>query len=430
MQDKPIHIGLAGFGTVGTGLARILASNREWLDKRLGRELKIKTILVRDLDKPRSFIPEPSTRFTDKIEDLVEDQDLDLVVELIGGLQISYEIINRSLTSGKSVVTANKALLAERGPELFALAAENNRGLYYEASVAGGIPIVQTLKESLAGNRIESLTAILNGTSNFMLTEMTKKHLDYEQALILAKDKGYAEADPSLDVEGWDAAHKLCILIRLAYGRDYPFSGLPVQGINHVDPYDLVKAGNFGYVLKLIAQVKERSGSLQAGVFPALVNKDRMLAKVDGPFNAILLEGNAVGPIMLYGQGAGDLPTGSAVLSDIMALVNRQSYPNNTGFLDSQLQTANILKPELTVSRHYLRFTVQDRPGVLAVLARIMGEQNISIAQLNQTQEAAGQYVPVVLMTHAAPFQQIKTALREIDRLDCVRSPTTHYRIL
>ncbi|MFW6055491.1 MAG: ACT domain-containing protein, partial [Thermodesulfobacteriota bacterium] len=211
---------------------------------------------------------------------------------------------------------------------------------------------------------------------------------------------------------------------------DYPFSRLPVQGIHHVDTYDLVKAGNFGYVLKLIAQVKEKSGSLQAGVFPALINKDHMLAKVDGPFNAILMEGNAVGPIMLYGQGAGGLPTGSAVLSDIMTLVKRQASHNNTGFLNSEMKTANILKPELTVSRHYLRFTVQDRPGVLAVLARIMGEQNISIAQLNQTQEAAGQYVPVVLMTHAAPVQQIKAALQEIDGLDFVRSPTTHYRIL
>lgn len=430
MHAKPIQIGLAGFGTVGTGLAQILLSNRLWISKRLGRELNIKTILVQDMDKARSSIPDPTTRFTDRIEDLVGDPDLDIVVELIGGLETSYQIITKSLSSGKSVVTANKALLAKRGPELFALAGQNNLGLYYEASVAGGIPIVQTLKESLAGNRIKSLTGILNGTSNYMLTEMTRKQLSYEQALALAQKQGYAETDPSLDVQGWDAAHKLCVLIRLAHGRDYPFSRLPVQGINQVNPYDLVKGGNFGYVLKLIAQVKEKSGGLQAGVFPALVRREHMLAKVDGPFNAILLEGNAVGPIMLYGQGAGDLPTGSAVLADIMSLVNRQTSYNNTGFLETELETANIVKPELTVSKHYLRFTVQDRPGVLAVLARIMGEQNISIAQLNQTQEAAGQYVPVVLLTHAAPFQQIDSALQEIDRLDFVQSPTVHYRIL
>ncbi len=430
MQNTPIQIGLAGFGTVGTGLAQILLHNTEWIGKRLGRGLHIKTVLVQDLNKTRSFIPAPDTRFVDSIDALVDDPDLDIVVELIGGLDKAYEIIAGSLNSGKSVVTANKALLAEKGPELFSLAARKHLGLYYEASVGGGIPIVQTLKESLAGNRIKSLMAILNGTSNYMLSEMSQKQIDYSQALTRAQEKGYAEADPTLDVEGWDAAHKLCVLIRLAYGRDYPLNMLPVQGINTVSVYDIGKAQQFGYVLKLIALVKEQSGSLQAGVFPALVNQDHMLSKVDGPFNAVVLEGNAVGPIMLYGQGAGGLPTGSAVLADIMALVNQNAAYNNTGFLENDLRTANILQPELTVSKHFLRITVQDRPGVLAVLARIMGDQNISIAQLNQTQEAAGQFVPIVLLTHAAQLQQIQSAIQEIDSLEFVQSPTVHYRIL
>ncbi len=430
MQNTPIHIGLAGFGTVGTGLAQILLHNTEWIGKRLGRDLHIKTVLVRDVHKRRSFIPSPDTCFVDRLDALVDDPDLDIVVELIGGLNTAFEIISRSLDSGKSVVTANKHLLAEKGPELFSLAARRQAGLYYEASVGGGIPIVQTLKESLAGNRIKSLMAILNGTSNYMLTEMSRKQLEYTQALEKAREKGYAEADPALDVEGWDAAHKLCVLIRLAYGRDYPLSALPVQGIDTVNVYDILKAQQFGYVLKLIAQVREQSGCLQAGVFPALVSQDHMLSKVDGPFNAIVLEGNAVGPIMLYGQGAGDLPTGSAVLADIMALVNQQAALNNTGFLENDLQPANILQPEFTVSKHFLRITVQDRPGVLAVLARIMGDQNISIAQLIQTQEAAGQFVPIVLLTHAAQLQQIQNALQDIDSLEFVQSPTVHYRIL
>ncbi len=430
MSTNAIQIGLAGFGTVGTGLAQILQNNRNWITRRLGRDLNIKTILVQDLSKVRTAIPAPDTKITDSMKDIVSDPDIDIVVELIGGLDTAYEIIKRALSAGKSVVTANKALLAEHGPELFALAARMDRGLYYEASVAGGIPIVQTLKESLAGNRIKSLTGILNGTANFILSEMTTKKIDYTQALQKAQEKGFAEADPTLDVEGLDAAHKLTVLIRLAYGQDYPLKELMVQGISQVKPYDILRARDFGYVIKLIAMVKEKSGHLQAGVFPTLVSEDHMLAKVDGPFNAVLLEGNAVGPIMLYGQGAGDLPTGSAVLADIMTLVNRSSFYNNTGFQDFELERANILQPELRVSKHYFRFTVQDRPGVLSVISGIMGEHNISIAQVVQKQEGNGQSVPVVFFTHAAQLKNVKAALRDIDELNFIKGPTVHYRIL
>ncbi|MFO8030996.1 MAG: homoserine dehydrogenase [Desulfohalobiaceae bacterium] len=430
MQKQKIRIGLAGFGTVGTGLAQILEHNKDWIYKRMGKELEISSILVRDLEKVRTSIPGPGTRITSKYEDLVQDQDLDLIVELIGGLDTAYELIKGSLQSGKSVVTANKALLAEKGPELFALAAKNNLGLYYEASVAGGIPIVQTLKESLAGNRIKSLTSILNGTANYILSEMTQKSISFSQALAQAQEKGYAEADPSLDVDGLDAAHKLTVLVRIAYGQDYPLQELPVQGIRDIQPFDITRAWEFGYRIKLIAQVKEKSGQLQAGVFPALVPAEHMLAKVEGPFNAILLEGNAVGPIMLYGQGAGDLPTGSAVLADIMTLVNRTAYYNNTGFLDSSLPKAAILEHRLTVCKHYFRFTVQDRPGVLSILSGIMGERNISIAQVVQKQEANGQFVPVVFLTHSAQMQDVLAALQEIEKLDFIKAPVAHFRIL
>jgi len=430
MNLETIRIGLAGLGTVGTGLVQILENNRTWINKRLGKDLIIKNILVSDVQKNRPILPDAHAVLTDRTQDLIDDPDLDIIVELIGGLDTAYDLIKNSLLAGKSVVTANKALLAERGPELFELAAQRDLGLYYEASVAGGIPIVQTLKESLAGNRIKSLTGILNGTANFILSEMTQKNLAYEQALALAQDKGYAEADPALDVDGLDAAHKLTVLIRLAYGQDYPLQDLPVYGIRGVDQYDILRAGDFGYVVKLIAQVKEKSGSLQAGVFPALVRNDHMLAKVDGPFNAVLLEGNAVGPIMLYGQGAGDLPTGSAVLADIMTLVNRKSFYNNTGFLETSLPKASILPPELTAAKHYFRFTVQDRPGVLSVLSGIMGEQNISIAQVVQKQEANGKTVPVVFLTHTAQLKDVNSAMDEISKLDFIKAPTVHYRLL
>ncbi len=430
MEKEVIHLGLAGFGTVGTGLAKILENNKAWIDKRLGKSLKIKTVLVKDLQKERSFLPPPDSKLTDHTEEITNDEDIDIVVELIGEPTRAYEIITKALESGKSVVTANKALLSERGPELFELAAEKNMGLYYEASVAGGIPIVQALKESLSGNIIKSLTGILNGTANFILSEMSHKSIDFDQALRKAQDMGYAEADPALDVDGMDAAHKLVILIRLAHGQDYPLHMLPVQGISQVDPYDIIRAKDFGYHLKLLAQVKEKSSYLQAGIYPALVQEDHMLAKVDGPFNAVLLEGNAVGPIMLYGQGAGDLPTGSAVLADIMALARRDSNFNNTGFLNPKLAQASILQPELTVSKHYFRFTVQDRPGVLSIISGIMGERNISIAQVVQKQEPGGSAVPVVFLTHSAQLQDVQAALKEIDQLSFIKAPTVHYRIL
>lgn len=430
MGQDEIRIGLAGFGTVGTGLVQILEQNKEWIQKRLGQRLSIKTILVKDITKARKDIPNSQTVLTDKVYDLVSDTDLDIIVELIGGLDTAYQLITQALQNGKSVVTANKALLAEKGPELFSLAAGNNLGLFYEASVGGGIPIVQTLKESLAGNRIKSLTGILNGTANYILSEMTNTSMSFEEALSKAQEKGYAESDPSLDVDGLDAAHKLTVLIRLAHGQDYPFKQLPVQGIRDMNPYDIKRAQDFGYTIKLLAQVKEKSGYLQAGVYPILVPQDHMLAKVEGPFNAILLEGNAVGPIMLYGQGAGDLPTGSAVLADIMTLVTRRSFYNNTGFLDSELPKAKILQPDLTVFKHYFRFTVQDRPGVLSIISGIMGERNISIAQVVQKQELNGQNVPVVFLTHAAQLQDVQAALKDIDELSFIKAPTVHYRIL
>lgn len=430
MAIETVKIGLAGYGTVGLGLARILRENSDWITHRLGKNIEIKKILVKDLNKIREFIPSPETLFTNNIDELIYDKDLDLVIELIGGTDTAYNIISGSLQNGKSVVTANKALLASNGSELFELADKDNLGLYYEASVGGGIPIIQSLKESLAGNKIKSLTGILNGTANYILTEMTEKSLNFSQVLIKAQEKGYAEADPSLDIDGLDAAHKLTVLIRLASGQDYPLSSLLVEGIRQVEPYDILRAKDFGYQIKLIAQVKNKSGHLQAGVFPALIKKDHMLAKVEGPFNAILLEGNAVGPIMLYGQGAGDMPTASAVLADIMALIKNCSDYNNTGFLEAHLPQANILPADQTVFKHYIRFTVQDRPGVLSIISGIMGERNISIAQAVQKQEPSGQTVPVVFLTHSAQLKDIKTALQEIEELSFVKERPIHYRIL
>ena len=430
MKDSVIHLGLAGLGTVGSGLVKIIQENNDWIVRRLGKTLKVKTIMVRDLDKPRSVVPSPGTTFTTSIDDLIGDPEIDIIVELAGGIDFPRTLITRALNSGKSVVTANKALLAQHGPELFELAASKNLGLYYEASVAGGIPIIQTLKESLAGNRIKALTGILNGTANFIMSEMSEKGEDFATVLAKAQAKGYAEADPTLDIEGIDAAHKLVILIRLAYGLDFPMSKLTVEGISKVEQFDIVLAKEFGYRLKLLAQVREKSGLLHAGVYPALLRQDHILAKVDGPFNSILLEGNAVGPVMLYGQGAGDLPTGSAVLADILALARTDCVPNNTGFLEARLPQAQILAPELTVFRHYFRFTVVDRPGVMASIAGVMGEYNISIAQVVQRQYAPDAGVPIVFISHSAQMQNVTAALDTIKKFSFVLDPPVHYRII
>ncbi len=430
MKDSVIHLGLAGLGTVGSGLVKIIQENNDWIVRRLGKTLKVKTIMVRDLDKPRNVVPSPGTTFTTSIDDLIGDPEIDIIVELAGGIDFPRTLITRALNSGKSVVTANKALLAQHGPELFELAASKNLGLYYEASVAGGIPIIQTLKESLAGNRIKALTGILNGTANFIMSEMSEKGEDFATVLAKAQAKGYAEADPTLDIEGIDAAHKLVILIRLAYGLDFPMSKLTVEGISKVEQFDIVLAKEFGYRLKLLAQVREKSGLLHAGVYPALLHQDHILAKVDGPFNSILLEGNAVGPVMLYGQGAGDLPTGSAVLADILALARTDCVPNNTGFLEARLPQAQILAPELTVFRHYFRFTVVDRPGVMASIAGVMGEYNISIAQVVQRQYAPDAGVPIVFISHSAQMQNVTAALETIKKFSFVLDPPVHYRII
>jgi homoserine dehydrogenase len=430
LKDSVIHLGLAGLGTVGSGLVKIIQENNDWIVRRLGKTLKVKTIMVRDLGKARNVVPSPETTFTTSIDDLIGDPEIDIIVELAGGIDFPRKLITQALNHGKSVVTANKALLAQYGPELFELAASKNLGLYYEASVAGGIPIIQTLKESLAGNRIKAMTGILNGTANFIMSEMSEKGEDFATVLAKAQAKGYAEADPTLDIEGIDAAHKLVILIRLAYGLDFPMSKLTVEGISKVEQFDIILAKEFGYRLKLLAQVREKSGLLHAGVYPALLRQDHILAKVDGPFNSILLEGNAVGPVMLYGQGAGDLPTGSAVLADILALARTNCVPNNTGFLEARLPQAQILAPELTVFRHYFRFTVVDRPGVMASIAGVMGEYNISIAQVVQRQYAPDDGVPIVFISHSAQMQNVTAALETIKKFSFVLDPPVHYRII
>lgn len=427
-----IKLGLGGFGTVGSGLAKILDMNAERIAKKLGKRVEIKSVLVRDLNKKRAFDLPSSVLFTDDPDAMI-NSDIDIFVELMGGLDTAKELMLKAFAAGKHVVTANKHLLAEHGLELFEAARNGGVGLMFEASCAGGIPIVQTLKESVAGDEINKMLGIMNGTANYILSEMTTKGMDFETALADAQDLGYAEADPTFDIEGFDTAHKLCVLIRMAYGVDYPLSDIPIQGITGVTPMDIEFAREFGYRIKLLAHVMNVDGQLEAGVHPALVPYTYLLARVGGNYNAVRLEGNAVGPLMLHGQGAGDLPTGSAVMADIMNLARKIgdcSVMDNTGFGNAPIETANMLPPEESESKYYFRFTVADRTGVMAAITQSMANHGVSIAQAVQKGEAGAEGVPLVIISHETTAKAVKTMIEEVDGMDFTVEPCVTFRIL
>lgn len=427
-----IKLGLGGFGTVGSGLAKILDMNAERIAKKLGKQVVVKSVLVRDLNKKRAFDLPSDVLFTDDPDAMI-NSDIDIFVELMGGLDTAKDLMLKAFAAGKHVVTANKHLLAEHGLELFQAASNHGVGLMFEASCAGGIPIVQTLKESVAGDEIQKMLGIMNGTANYILSEMTTKGMDFETALADAQDLGYAEADPTFDIEGFDTAHKLCVLTRMAYGVDYPLSDIPIQGITGVTPMDIEFAREFGYRIKLLAHVMNVNGQLEAGVHPALVPYTYLLARVGGNYNAVRLEGNAVGPLMLHGQGAGDMPTGSAVMADIMNLVRKIgdcATMDNTGFGNAPIKKAKILPPEESESKYYFRFTVADKTGVMAAITNAMAEHGVSIAQAVQKGEAGAEGVPLVIISHETKAKAVTSVVNEIDSMDFTVEPCVTFRIL
>ncbi|MCR5562633.1 MAG: homoserine dehydrogenase [Desulfovibrio sp.] len=434
-KNRPLVIGLAGFGTVGGGLLKVLESNADIIERHTGRSIVVRKVLVHNIRKPRGALPEGAV-LTDNPRDLTDDPEIDAVVELIGGIDAAKELIDRALDQGKHIVTANKALLAEAGLPLFQKAFKKKRIMRYEASVAGAIPIVQTLKESLAGNRVQSLMGILNGTSNYILSEMTTNGLDFDVALRQAQSLGYAEADPSLDIDGQDAAHKLVLLIRLAFGVHYPFTALSIRGIRGMDRMDITMAREFGYRVKLIGQArivgdeKPENGlpRIEAGVFPALVPRRYLLASVGGSYNAIRVEANAAGSLFFHGRGAGDLPTASAVLADLMA-VARDERPNNTGFVAQDLPVATVASPEESVSPYYVRVMVADTPGVLRDISGCMAAEGISMAQVIQKSDE-GSGVPLVFMTHETSAKAMRSALARVLDLGILKQSAVCFKVL
>jgi len=354
---------------------------------------------------------------------------VDVVVELIGGTQTARRLVIEALANGKDVVTANKALLAEHGDEIFEVASKNGKQVLFEASVGGGIPIIKTLSEGLVANRIDSIYSIINGTSNYILSEMSERKLDFKEALRLAQEKGYAEANPTLDIEGVDSAHKLAILVRLAFGGRVSFREVYSEGISRIRNEDIAFAEEMGYRIKLLAIAKRDPDGIEARVQPTLLPQNHILANVSGSFNAILLGGDEVGEILLYGLGAGPGPTASAVVSDLVDLAQGRGSRNLSSGSTNSPKPLKIKSISSLLSRYYLRFHVIDKPGVLSKLSSLLGRHRISISDVIQKERRAGSVVPLILLTHDAPERELRMAIREIDRLPAVQGKSQVIRI-
>jgi homoserine dehydrogenase len=433
---RTISVGLLGLGNVGSGVVKLLADNADAIAQRLGGSaVAIRRIAVREADKPRLVDVAPALITTD-VNAVLADPEIEIVLELMGGEEPARTYLLDAIARGKHIVTANKALLAAHGDELFAAAAERGVDVYYEASVGGGVPIIRALREGLASDRIDELVAIVNGTSNFLLTTMTEEGRPFEQILKEAQEKGYAEADPSLDVDGWDAAHKLCVLVPLCFGTRIRVGQVLVEGLRGIEPIDFRYAERFGYVIKPLVIGKDHGDSVEARVHPTLIPRRFMLASVNGVYNAVYVSSYALGSSMYYGRGAGMMPTAVAVVSDVIE-VSRNLLSSSAGGSPlrasrrrGDMKERRIRDPGELSSRYYLRFGVVDKPGVLAQLAGMLGEHEISISEVVQEgQRQEGKPVTVVVTTHRALEKNVQAALGIINRLPTVREPTRLIRI-
>ncbi len=431
---KEIKVGLIGFGTVGTGVVKILQKNSRLIEKRLGARIRIKRIADIDINRDRGIKLKPGL-LTPDAGDIIEDPEIDIVIELIGGIEPAKSIILKAIRRKKHIVTANKALLALHGDEIFNEANRFGVDVNFEASVGGGIPIIRSIKEGLVANRIHSIFGILNGTSNYILSKMTDEGKAFREVLKEAQEKGYAEADPTYDVEGIDAAHKLSILIRLAFGTPINFREIFIRGISEITPLDIQFSREFGYRIKLLAIAKIDRGKLEARVHPTMIPEGHMLSTVDGVFNAIYVRGDAIGPILFYGQGAGQMPTGSAVVSDIVEL-SRNILVRTSGrrvpllsYHEPSIERIPLKKMQEIVMPFYIRFSAIDKPGVLSKISGILGKHDISIASVIQKGRKVNGAVPIVMMTHEAREENIYRAIKEIDRLGVIMGKTVYIRV-
>ncbi len=449
MTKKTIHVGLIGFGTVGTGMASVLIEQQKRIARRLGAQLLLTQIADCDIKRSRGIKIKKNILTTDPY-DIIRNPKNDIVVELIGGIDTAYKLILDAIAHGKHVVTANKALLATHGEAIFKAAESAGVEILFEGAVGGGIPIIRAIKEGLSADKITALFGIVNGTSNYILTKMSDEGSAFAEVLKQAQSLGYAEADPTLDVGGGDSAHKLALLALLAFGTPISVKDIFTEGIDKVAPQDIAFAEAFGYKMKLLAIAKLVDGKLEARVHPTMIPKDEILAKVNGVFNAIGVVGKSVGETLFYGRGAGGMPTGSAVVSDLIAIArNMLSHQNmlghqkmlasdgsphcipvpSTGMISSERIMLPIRPMAEIESRYYLRFMVKDSPGVLSKISGVLGRHHISIASVIQQGRKESGAVPLVMMTHKAREKDIQMALKKINQSDSVYKPTVLIRV-
>ena len=434
LSVQPVRVGLLGLGTVGCGTFTVLSRNREEITRRAGRRIEIVQAAARNLDKKRAC----STAGVEMVGDadrIVTNPDIEVVVELIGGYEPARTLVLKAIEHGKHVVTANKALIALHGNEIFRAAQQRGVMVAFEAAVAGGIPIIKTIREGLAANRIEWIAGIINGTTNYILSEMRDRGADFADVLAEAQRLGYAEADPSFDVDGVDTAHKLTILAAIAFGIPLKFNDAYVEGIRHITRSDVAYAEEFGYRLKLLGIARRAEGGVELRVHPTLIPERRLIANVDGAMNAVLVKGDAVGPTLFYGAGAGAEPTASAVVADLVDVVRTLTTdPTNRvphlAFQPDALVDLPILPMPDVRTSYYLRLHAEDRPGVLADVTRILGELGISIEAILQKEETQDEnLVPIIILTHPVKESSMNTAIARIEDLAAIRGHVARIRL-
>ena len=427
---RKINIGIIGFGTVGSGVVKILRDKKTYLAAKTGIDINIKKICDKDLTSKINVSVDKKI-LTKNPREIIDDTQIDILVELMGGIHPAKEFIEESLKKGKNIVTANKALLAQEGQEIFALAADKGKSIYFEASVGAGIPIIKSLREGLAANSFDSIFGIVNGTSNFVLSQMSDKNCDFQCALNEAKKSGFAESDPSLDINGIDSAHKLVLLTYLAFGKFVALKDVHVEGISQISLSDINYAKELGFEIKLLAIAKKEGDALEVRVHPTFIRSSHLLASVSGIFNAIHVESDLAGDLLFYGPGAGQMAAASAVVSDLIDLTQdiKAGLFRPTMNVVADKSIKHLSNPDDYQSRYYIRFMAMDRPGVLAKISGVLAKYGISIASVTQKERSRSHVVPIVMVIHEAREKDLHNALMAIDRLDAIREKSVAIRI-
>lgn len=425
-----INIGVVGFGTIGSSVVKLLLERRRLFRDRTGIDLNLMFVCDKDLRSKRS-VSVPKKMLTRSVDKVIRHPDIDVVVELIGGVHPAKEIIMKALSAGKHVVTANKLLLAVEGEAIFKKAEEAGREIFFEASVAGGVPIIKAIREGLSANTFYNIMGILNGTSNYILSRMSGEGATFKAALKEAQSRGYAESDPSLDIKGLDSAHKLAILSFLGFGKKVGMKDIYVEGIEKISPVDIQYAKDWGYTVKPLAIAKREGNQLSLRVHPTLLSSEYLLSSVSGAYNAIFIDADLVGKQVFYGQGAGKLPTGSAVISDIMDTASAIIYGKKSSrfIAAKRAEIKKIKKMDDVRTRYYVHFSAIDRPGVLAKISGILGSNNISIASVVQKERREAHVVPIVMLTHEAREKDMQSALKKIDSLSSIKRKSVLLRL-